>query len=206
MTSTYTLDEIERIDRAWTDAFAQRKGWEDFFLHDPVDDLDIFFTHLPGTRILDAGCGWGRYVFRFLEKKLDYTGIDYSVEMLKVAQENNPYTRFVEGTCSAMPFSDTHFDGLWSCCSLSGVPKQYLPLILTEYHRVLCTNGTLMVVMPGPGYSDESMGSDETGHSIFQATYTLEEFRDCLYQAEFHVSECAYRYERGSMFFLAKKK
>lgn len=202
----YTLDEIERFDREWTDRFAQDCGWEAHALQDPVDDLNLFFNHIPGNNMLDVGCGWGRYVFRFFDQGLVYQGIDHSVEMLKVARETNPEADFIEGSFRTMSFPSDHFDGLWSCCSLAAVPKVHLVDILKEHYRVLKPGGVMMVVMPFLQYSDEQMYTDDDGNpEIYQAHYHLDEFEEYVRNAGFDVVESDYRWTNGSFFVLVKK-
>jgi ubiquinone/menaquinone biosynthesis C-methylase UbiE len=206
MTTEYSLDEIERFDREWTDRFAKDCGWEAHVLKDPVDDLNVFFGNLTGSHILDVGCGWGRYVYRFLNQGLVYQGIDHSSEMLKVANDVNPEASFLEGSFRSLPFPTDHFDGLWSCCSLAAVPKVHLVAILQEYLRVLKPGGVMMLVMPFLQYSDEEMYTDDDGKpSIYQAHYYLDEFVEYVTRSGFEILESAYRFTSGSMFVLVRK-
>lgn len=46
MDQSFDPDEMERLDQAYTDRFARRKGWEDFYLTDPFDDLALFFEQM----------------------------------------------------------------------------------------------------------------------------------------------------------------
>lgn len=198
--------EIERIDRAWNDAFAARRGWEEYHLAEPVRDLQLFFSSLPrGSRILDAGCGWGRYAGRFAEHDFDYTGIDHSAGMLHVAHTGNPGMRFVCGTLGALPFSDAGFDGVWSCCALSAFPKRRLAAILAEHRRVLRERGVVMVIMPDLGFSDEDMVPCTEGPPIFLATYFLDELEDYVASAGLEIIDVGRRFEAGAMYVLARK-
>ena len=207
MDQSFDPDKMERLDQAYTDRFARRKGWEDFYLTDPVDDLALFFGHLPGQSILDAGCGWGRYVFRFIDQGLDYAGIDHSVEMLTVAKATNSTAEFKQASFRNIPFPDCHFDGIWSCCALPAVPKHHLETVLREHLRVLKPGGVMYVVMPAaPPESYEEIYLDDTGQpSIFQAHYFIEEFSKYFTDVGFTIIEVDYRYRNGSMYVLAQK-
>lgn len=206
MTTEYSLEEIERFDRTWTDQFAKDCGWEAHELKDPVDDLNLFFGRLPGEKMLDAGCGWGRYVFRFLDHGLNYEGIDHSVEMLRVAQATNPDARFVEGTFRTLPYESESFDGVWSCCALAAIPKAHLMAILQEHARVLKRDGVMMIVMPLTQYSEEMMYKDDDGNpEIYQAHYHLDEFEEHVRQAGLTILESDYRWTNGSFFVLTQK-
>lgn len=206
MTTEYSLEEIECFDRKWTDRFAKNCGWEAHELSDPVDDLNLFFGHLSGEKMLDAGCGWGRYVFRFLNQGLDYEGIDHSAEMLNVARSTNPEASFTLGTFSALPYKKETFDGVWSCCALAAIPKTHLVAILQEHVRVLKCGGVMMIVMPLAQYSEEMMYKDVDGNpEIYQAHYHLNEFEEYVRQAGLTILESDHRWTSGSFFILVQK-
>lgn len=208
MTTEYSLEQIEAFDREWTDVFAARKGWEEHDLKDPVEDLRLFFDHIPGKNMLDAGCGWGRYVYRFLEVGLNYIGLDHSGEMLIVANASNPGLKFVQGTFRKIPFPSEHFDGIWSCCSLAAVPKKHLVEILSEHKRVLKPEGIIVIVMPAfvKYDSSEEMYKDNDGNpTIYQAHYELDEFCVHVESAGFTIVDSEYRWHNGSMYVMAKK-
>ena len=202
----YTLEELEGFDRTWTDRFALQSSWEAHDLSDPVDDLELFFTHLSGTNILDVGCGWGRYVLRFSERHLGYLGIDNSLEMLKVARTTNPALLFIQGSFRFLPFAGEQFDGLWNCCTLGAIPKANLVDILEEHHRVLKAGGVMMIIMPAPPFSEEVLYlDDEDKPEIYQAHYHLDEFEEHVKKAGFTIVDSGYRMREGSMFVLVRK-
>ena len=207
MKDEYTLEEIEGISRAWADRYAIERGWEEIYLPDPVEDLSIFFDHLPeGGSILDAGCGWGRYVHRFVDQGLLYQGIDYSLEMVQAAKGINPEATFHHGSFRSLPFPANHFAGLWSCCALSGIPKKHLVTVLQEHCRVLREGGVMMIVMPAPPDNEEILHTDDEGNPvIYHAHYFRDEFTDHVTRAGFAVLEASDRWEHGSFSVLVTK-
>lgn len=48
-----------------------------------------------GASILDAGCGNGRLIESFLDKKIDYLGVDNSRELIELAKINYPGYNFL---------------------------------------------------------------------------------------------------------------
>ncbi len=58
-----------------------------------------FFEDLPEPKVLDIGCGNGRFL-NFLKentsKKFEYTGIDNNAELLSEAQSKNPECKFID--------------------------------------------------------------------------------------------------------------
>ncbi len=198
--------QVEALDRAWTDSFAAQQGWKDFEITDPVEDLALFFLLLPGPKVLDVGCGWGRYVWRFLDEEVDYHGLDHSAEMLKVARERNPDIPFTEGTFRKLPFADASFDAVWSCCSLYGVPKAHLVEALQEIARVVTPDGMIYIVLPAPPWSVEDLQQDEDGQpEKLVVSYSLEEFETYAKQAGLVILESGNRPEEVSFYVILEK-
>jgi ubiquinone/menaquinone biosynthesis C-methylase UbiE len=201
-----SLAEVLDISRRYIDTYAENEGWKNRAFADPVEDLEIFFNHLKNNHILDVGCGWGRYVGRFLKKGLQYRGLDFSSKMLKAARAKNPGVNFVEGSYTKLPFIDESFDGIWSCCSLSGIPKKYLKEALLEHRRILKPDGVMMVVMPASMDNEEGFCLDDAGKpENYIASYFLNEFEKYLQGAGFNVVQSGYRFKHGSMYTLVKK-
>jgi SAM-dependent methyltransferase len=99
----------------------------------------------PVTRILDIGCGTGRFIHRcraaFPSAVL--VGLDSSRAMLAVARETMPTTAWVWGTAEALPFNDRTFDLVVAVFSVRHWPD---PLRgATEIARVMRTSGVLIV-------------------------------------------------------------
>ncbi len=202
----YSLADAEKSNRVWTDAFAQDRGWEEYNLRDPVQDLELFFTSLSGSRVLDVGCGFGRYVYRFLEQGIQYEGIDHSEEMLKVAQDTNPQTSFVLGSLSALPYSEGSFDGVWSCCSLNDFPKRYLADILQEHLRVLRVGGVMYIILPAHMPAGEVMYYDEHNNPVgVRSHYHPAEFWNCLQGMGCSLVGMEFRLENGSSYVCVRK-
>ncbi len=201
-----TFDEIETIDRTWTDQFAKRAGWNEHEMEDPIDDLEIFFQALSGTLILDSGCGWGRFVWRFHDQNLEYVGLDQSIEMLNVARENNPESIFIESSFRKIPYPSEYFDGVWICCALSGVPKNNIVEVLAEHKRILKQGGVIMIVMPMLNESSEQLFTDSVQPPLYQSYYFMNEFMGCVTEAGFDIVSYGRRPGPGSFSILARKK
>lgn len=63
-----------------------------------------------GSKVLDAGCGYGRMSVLFN----DYTGVDFSPDFVELAKKNYPDKTFLEANLKALPFSDKEFE--WAFC------------------------------------------------------------------------------------------
>lgn len=207
MVKEWSLDASEALGMAFTNEFAARQGWLEHTIDVPVDELEQFFSALRGRKVLDSGCGWGSYVHRFLDEELDYVGLDYSSEMIKAATATNPDALFVLGSYRAIPFPAEHFDGIWSCCTLSLMPKQYLKDVLSEHYRVLKPGGVMYCIMPSNNYSGEEMRTDNHGTPLYyHASYQALELKQQFNAVGF---DTAIVYDRkfsvGAMLLVAQK-
>lgn len=206
MTEEYDADYCEKLDRTWTNAFVSKRGWVHHHLGTPTDLIDQFAQSIPGTEMLDAGCGWARYVSCFINRGLDYRGIDLSEEAIRYARTSNPALAFEVGNCRTFPYKANSFDGVWSCCTLGTVPKRYTTDILKERRRVLRPGGVLMEITPMPPYciSEEYMDFEDGNPRIYRAYYDLEELLRYVAAVGFEIMDSKVDYETGSQHVLAR--
>ncbi|MCI0455964.1 MAG: class I SAM-dependent methyltransferase [Gemmataceae bacterium] len=100
-------------------------------------------------RILDAGCGNGRYT-RFLLREADadalITGFDYSQHMLQRARKRLPGHRasHVAADLTRLPYADGSFDAIVCGWVLEHLPEPRMGL--SELARVLRPGGKLLLL------------------------------------------------------------
>jgi SAM-dependent methyltransferase len=69
----------------------------------------ILKSNIAGNdKVLDAGCGYGRLAPLF--KKNQYTGVDFSPEMIEIAKRDNPEYEFMVESLYKLPFEDGAFN------------------------------------------------------------------------------------------------
>ncbi len=103
------------------------------------DHLDIMRIS-SSERILDIGCGTGRFLLPF--SKADVFGLDFSVNMLKKTKEIAPVVR---GDAEHLPFKDSSFDK----CHSAGLLAVYRSeKILEEAARVTRKGGRVFFSFP----------------------------------------------------------
>ncbi len=107
-----------------------------------------------GDSVLDFGCGNGRLLGIFKNKKINYFGIDASSELLLLAEKNASKNDFygvgsVNFKCVkdlSIPFSDKYFDNIYSIAVLHHIPTKERRLkLLKEFNRVLSCKGKLIL-------------------------------------------------------------
>ena len=115
--------------------------WEELcFLGDHIKKND---------KVLDIGCGNGRFLEVTKGKKIHYEGVDSSESFIKQAQKTyGDIGVFTKADALALPFKDTLFDVAVSFGVLHHIPsKKFRNQFLKEAHRVLKKDGLLILTV-----------------------------------------------------------
>ena len=143
--------EDERVTKAGYDRWAA--SYDD---KDPSTLLDEPFLseHLqpfPGCRILDIGCGTGRYLRCVASADCRIIGVDLSRNMLAKARQSlgaSTDVCFVQASARALPFTSSSFDRV-----MSGLVVDHLASaeqLFDEIARLLTPNGHAVVAAVHP--------------------------------------------------------
>jgi SAM-dependent methyltransferase len=98
---------------------------------------------LDGLRILDVGCGEGRFCRMLSVRGADTTGLDPTAPLLDVAQKRHPKGKYLAGSGDELPFEDSSFDVVVFYLTLIDIPD-YRKAI-KEGARVLKPGGRMVV-------------------------------------------------------------
>jgi tRNA (uracil-5-)-methyltransferase TRM9 len=111
------------------------------------EELNFLFANLKeGEKVLDLGCGNGRWYQVFKEKKVDYFGVDNSEKLIEIAKENFPDAKFFIGDALNLSFPDNFFDKVYSIALLHHIPSENFRVeVLKETKRVLKPGGILIL-------------------------------------------------------------
>ena len=108
-----------------------------------VEELKDYIK--DGEKILDLGCGSGRLCRIIDGKNIDYTGIDFSENLILIARENYG-KKFIVGDILNLPFPEENFDSVWAIASLHHIPtKKFRKRVVAEIKRVLKPGGRIIV-------------------------------------------------------------
>jgi len=100
-------------------------------------------------KVLDAGCGPGLFLIELLKKGHDVTGVDISMNMLKLASTQITKMKltgkadFLMSTIEDMPFSDNSFDMITSAGVIEYLDSDNK--VLQEFKRILKKDGYFLI-------------------------------------------------------------
>ena len=131
----------EASAQAWIDDMDAAGGFGRQYVLDPVM-LARAEAALPG-RVLDVGCGEGRFCRMLAARGADVTGLEPTAGLIAAARARDPAGRYVEGVAERLPFADAAFDLVVSYLTLIDIPD--IGAAIPEMARVLAPGGRLLV-------------------------------------------------------------
>ena len=157
MGNTKSTDEIKEF---WAQRAKEHKTSSTATLGEVLlRELEIkaLMSHLKsGLKVLDVGCGNGYSTIEFAKKfKSEFTGVDYSNEMVKYALENKKIhdgklqgsVQFKAGDVLNLTFEDASFDYVVTERCLQNLPEWNLQRKgINEILRVLKPGGTFLML------------------------------------------------------------
>jgi SAM-dependent methyltransferase len=115
---------------------------------DKDEVLPFILKYLPiGNRVLESGCGLGRFVKYLQDRGWEAVGIEYSGEATAMVHRTWPELKIIQGDVVYSPFSGETFDGVISL----GVVEHWLEgpeKPLRETYRVLRRGGIAIITVP----------------------------------------------------------
>lgn len=108
----------------------------------------IDYDVLAGQRVLDAGCGGGKFVDELRTRGIEAYGVDLIIDACKIPE---PY--FIQGDLAKLPFPDDHFDSIYSTWSVlsywgrhkSATPIEVVRTVIKELARTLKPGGVIHI-------------------------------------------------------------
>lgn len=112
----------------------------------PEDIKALAEYTFAGEKVLDSGCGSGRFFEVLRDKGVDYFGVDISESLIAIAKKNYPKVKFRVADALNLPFPSNFFDKIYSISVLHHIPSKDFQLqYLKEVKRTLKPKGFLIL-------------------------------------------------------------
>jgi ubiquinone/menaquinone biosynthesis C-methylase UbiE len=166
----------------------------DYWWYVGLHRLVLHFLRQESTRsgpllnVLDAGCGTGRLMELFQADGLEAIGLDFSREALRLSRVRGVGS-LVQGSISEIPFPSDLFDVVVSLDVVDCLEGDAILRALSEMHRVLKPQGTLILNLPA--YNFLRSQHDLAQHILHR--FNSKELRSLLDQIGFQLPVCTYR-------------
>jgi cyclopropane fatty-acyl-phospholipid synthase-like methyltransferase len=150
----------ERMDKLFAPGYDERWGHINETHEEFVKAL-IDMTH-PGSTLLDAGCGTGKYVPMILAARRSLIGVDRSAGML--GELNRKFPAVGVRQLSLERLADTpdlaaQFDGVLCVDAMENVPPEDWPVVLSGFARVLKPGAPLYFTVEIPEDEDRNVAA-----------------------------------------------
>jgi 2-polyprenyl-3-methyl-5-hydroxy-6-metoxy-1,4-benzoquinol methylase len=166
----YTLGELQQYWEQTHQQIAREQDAESAIVeaHPRLVNLFDDFAHrlgmrtnfrwlgrLEGRRVLDLGCGRGRWAQEFARRGAQVTGVDWSAEALEQARRRVPQGSFVRMPITKLEFQPRSFEVVNCVTVVQHLPHDAQASVLHEAARILAPGGMLSLVEliaaePGP--------------------------------------------------------
>ena len=100
-----------------------------------------------GQKILDAGCGDGRFCYELGNENVELTGIDYSDRAIAFARAFNPSGTFLVGDVTTLNYKN-HYDIATLIMVLEHIPPDEISNCVISLHKLIKPGGKLLVSVP----------------------------------------------------------
>lgn len=134
-----------------------------------VEDIELAFE-LAGNptdaRVLEIGCGDGRDAREIVPRTAEYTGIDISEGLIKLARERLPEIEFEVADAVTYEYPE-NLDIVFAFASLLHLDSNEVSHVLGKVSKALKPGGIFYISLKEkPGYSSE-IKEDEYGRRLF---------------------------------------
>lgn len=152
----------ESSAEAWIDALGDAGDWARTAVLDPVMLARV--ERAQPDRVLDIGCGEGRFCRLLRARKVGCVGIDPTEPLITAARARDPGGDYRIALAEQLPFADASFELTVAYLSLIDIAD--MPAAVAEMVRVLTPGGTLLAANLAAHNSAGSWLKDDAGNRL----------------------------------------
>ena len=167
-------------------------------------------TRLPReSLVLDAGCGAGVPIAKYLSKYFNIVGVDFSGSQIELAKENVPKGNFLIQDLTNLDFPNNHFDAIVSYYAIIHIPREEHKGIIKSFSQILKPGGLILTCM-GANELKDDLSDNYLGVQMYWSHYDSETNKKMVEDCGFQIiwaKEVEDNTSPGSkhLFILAKK-
>ncbi|MEZ5164070.1 MAG: class I SAM-dependent methyltransferase [Fimbriimonadaceae bacterium] len=129
--------------------------------------LEPWLSGLAGKRVLDLGCGQGRYCGKMLSCGVKAVGIDPVEKFIAKAKGDHPNGEFEVAVAENLPFEDDSFDVVLSYLTIIDIPD--LEKAADEIARILRPGGEFKIVtISNLASTSDGWVKDDEGNRLYR--------------------------------------
>jgi SAM-dependent methyltransferase len=177
--------------KAWEDEY-KKSIWKGHY------SLEMLDASIKKGRLLDAGCGSGKYSIPLKMRGFDVVGMDVSLAALRMLSESSK-SRDVDidilaGNVFQLPFTDGCFDIVWCYGVLQHLLSKEREFAISEFRRILRTDGLLFIEVFGKddmryGGTEVEPGTFSRSNGIIYHYFDKNEIEGLLRDFSFRIIE-----------------
>ncbi|HHY34696.1 MAG TPA: class I SAM-dependent methyltransferase [Firmicutes bacterium] len=139
----------------WDDCYRRLPSdWKTRPLPQKAQDVCRFLSATGVKKVLDVGCGVGRWSILFARSGMKPVGVDVSETAIRLAKgwaaEEKLQVEFLVGSAQMLPFSSEFFDAVVANSVIDHMDTTEARQAMEEVTRVLRLEGVLFVSFDGP--------------------------------------------------------
>lgn len=146
-------------------------AWQ--FIERPAFDKYIPDLYLPGTKVLDVGCGSGQVARHLINRGIlpeNIIGLDNSGELLKLAASHIPDVMFVKSAIEDFDYPTESFDLVTQNTLFHHLDNEALNQELEVIYKILRPNGVFFFVDIDPDHTPEAQDSENVDKWVMVKT------------------------------------
>ena len=139
--STYLGDTRRTLDEFLSGRLQQSRSWKK-----EVEKVDLVQRFVSSGRILDVGCGDGKFLWALDSQQWDRTGVEFSEETVRLVNEKIDDVKLFEGDIFSAELKEGSFDVVTFWHVLEHLPRPQE--VLERVRRLLSPGGWIFISLP----------------------------------------------------------